>query len=88
MSVPLDAIMLEREREGRCPLCGTQTHTFTGDTVRQKVALDIEGHILRGRCLFCVPLPLPTHNTGLLELSQENPEAAQRNPALTPLPIM
>eukprot|EP00550_Attheya_septentrionalis_P002727 CAMPEP_0198290782 /NCGR_PEP_ID=MMETSP1449-20131203/8522_1 /TAXON_ID=420275 /ORGANISM="Attheya septentrionalis, Strain CCMP2084" /LENGTH=524 /DNA_ID=CAMNT_0043989327 /DNA_START=72 /DNA_END=1647 /DNA_ORIENTATION=- len=87
MSVrPLDAIMLEREREGRCPLCGTQTHTFTGDTVRQKVALDIEGQILRGRCLFCVPLP--THTTGLLEVSQENPEAAQCNPVVTPLPIM
>ena len=49
-------IMMEREREGRCSQCGTQTHSFALDSVPQKVVLNIEGEILNGRCLFCMPL--------------------------------
>jgi hypothetical protein len=56
MSVSMEVIRVERVREGRCPQCGTQTHSFTVDSVPQKIGLDIEGQILRGRCLFCKPL--------------------------------
>ena len=52
MSVSMEVIRVERVREGRCPQCGTQTHSFTDDSVPQNIGPDIAVQILRGRCLF------------------------------------
>jgi len=55
---PAMMIRLDREREGRCPDCGLETHTMVrrndGSFVREP--LNIEGEVLYGRCLFCNPL--------------------------------
>ena len=51
----------DRESEGRCGICGVQTHRLyyrnTGSgSVLCKDPLDIEGEVHRGRCLLCHPL--------------------------------
>jgi len=50
----------DREREGRCADCGAQTHEIRLDPQtgsHQKVPLNLEGEVHRGRCLLCNPLP-------------------------------
>ena len=55
---PAMMIRMDREREGRCPDCGLETHTMVrrndGNFAREP--LNIEGEVLNGRCLFCNPL--------------------------------
>ena len=50
-------IRMDREREGRCPDCGLETHTMVrkkdGNFERQP--LNIDGEVLDGKCLFCNP---------------------------------
>ncbi|KAL7451650.1 hypothetical protein ACHAWC_003481 [Mediolabrus comicus] len=50
-------IRMDREREGRCPDCGLETHIMVrrddGNFVREP--LNIEGEVHNGRCLFCNP---------------------------------
>lgn len=53
-------IRRDREREGRCPECGAQTHEVlldrhTSSAIR-KMPLNIPGEVHRGRCLLCKPL--------------------------------
>ena len=51
------AIRSDREREGRCPDCGLETHLIIrGDKGYEKTPLNVEGEVLHGRCLFCHPL--------------------------------
>lgn len=55
-------LQADRESEGRCGLCGVQTHRMCyRDTVMGnmlcKEPLDVEGEVHRGRCLLCHPLP-------------------------------
>ncbi|KAL7467997.1 hypothetical protein ACHAXS_008234 [Conticribra weissflogii] len=51
-------IRLDREREGRCPDCGLDTHKMVKGPDQRfvKEPLTIEGEVLNGRCLFCNPL--------------------------------
>ncbi|EED90519.1 predicted protein [Thalassiosira pseudonana CCMP1335] len=61
---------IDRERSGRCPTCGEQTHrveittttSADGEGVgrvvsKVKIPLTIDGMVYRGRCLICLPLP-------------------------------
>lgn len=51
------AIRADREREGRCPDCGLETHTMVRkENGFVKEPLTIEGEVLNGRCLFCNPV--------------------------------
>ncbi|KAL3804014.1 hypothetical protein HJC23_006405 [Cyclotella cryptica] len=51
------AIRIDREREGRCPDCGLETHSIVrSETGYEKTPLNVEGEVLNGRCLFCHPL--------------------------------
>ena len=53
----LSAIRLDREREGRCPDCGLETHAIVqSETGYDKTPLNVEGEVLDGRCMFCHPL--------------------------------
>lgn len=53
----LSAIRTDREREGRCPDCGLETHSIIrNETGYEKTPLNVEGEVLNGRCLFCHPL--------------------------------
>eukprot|EP00804_Cyclotella_cryptica_P027745 CCRYP_009182-RA/>CCRYP_009182-RA protein AED:0.30 eAED:0.30 QI:0/-1/0/1/-1/1/1/0/376 len=52
----------DRESEGRCGLCGVQTHRLcfrenAGHMILCKEPLDVEHEVRRGRCLLCHPLP-------------------------------
>jgi len=55
---PAVMIRMDREREGRCPDCGLETHSVVrrndGSFVREP--LNIEGEVFNGRCLFCNPI--------------------------------
>ena len=51
----------DRESEGRCGLCGVQTHRLCyadagGGSMLCKEPLDVEGEVRRGRCLLCHPM--------------------------------
>ncbi|KAL7504020.1 hypothetical protein ACHAXN_002572 [Cyclotella atomus] len=53
----------DRESEGRCGICGVQTHRFCyhdagNGSVLCKEPLDVEGEVRRGRCLLCHPMPV------------------------------
>ena len=54
---------IELLRLGNCGLCGMQTHEFVpGDVpsegcVPKGATLTLEGLVLRGRCLLCLPIP-------------------------------
>jgi hypothetical protein len=53
----LASIRLDREREGRCPDCGLETHSIVrSDKGYEKTPLNVDGEVLDGRCLFCHPL--------------------------------
>mmetsp|Transcript_41696 Transcript_41696/g.61236 ORF Transcript_41696/g.61236 Transcript_41696/m.61236 type:complete len:297 (-) Transcript_41696:545-1435(-) len=61
LPVTTDAdVRARREKEGRCADCGAQTHEvkrlgFRGKR-REKIPLDVEGEVRRGRCLRCHPI--------------------------------
>mmetsp|Transcript_10417 Transcript_10417/g.22649 ORF Transcript_10417/g.22649 Transcript_10417/m.22649 type:complete len:967 (+) Transcript_10417:201-3101(+) len=56
-SSPSKAIRRDREREGRCPECGLDTHRIImNDKGFELQPLSIKGEVLNGRCLLCNPL--------------------------------
>jgi hypothetical protein len=67
---PAMMIRMDREREGRCPDCGLETHTMVrrNDGSFAREPLNIEGEVLNGRCLFCFPLE---ENSGSETSSQQ-----------------
>lgn len=50
-------VKTRRDKEGRCPECGNQTHLVHGLVRKVKTPLDVPGVAFRGRCLLCRPLP-------------------------------
>mmetsp|Transcript_9696 Transcript_9696/g.21866 ORF Transcript_9696/g.21866 Transcript_9696/m.21866 type:complete len:880 (+) Transcript_9696:432-3071(+) len=56
-SSPTKVIKQDREREGRCPDCGLDTHRLVmNENGFDMQPLTIEGEVLNGRCLLCHPL--------------------------------
>jgi len=54
---PTKVIRQDREREGRCPHCGLDTHRIVmNDKGFELQPLTIEGEVLNGKCLLCGPL--------------------------------
>jgi len=54
---PNKVIRQGRERDGRCPDCGLDTHrVIMTDNSFELQPLTIEGEVLNGRCLLCNPL--------------------------------
>lgn len=54
-----DNIHHHREQEGRCHICGMETHELVGITGMgspELKPLTIDGEVLNGRCLLCNPL--------------------------------
>ena len=54
-----DNIQHHREQEGRCHICGLETHELVGVTGMgnpELKPLTIDGEVLNGRCLLCNPL--------------------------------
>lgn len=56
-STPSNGAQQDRERQGRCPECGLDTHRIVmNENGFELQALTIEGEVLNGRCLLCNPL--------------------------------
>lgn len=54
---PTKTIRKDREREGRCPECGLDTHRIVmNDDGFELQPLFVEGEVYNGRCLLCNPL--------------------------------
>ena len=64
-SSPNKVIRQGRERDGRCPDCGLDTHRIVmNDNAFELQPLTIEGEVLNGRCLLCRPLAENEMNEG------------------------
>lgn len=69
-------VELHRERQGRCGICGIQTHIF-GRRNTAPTPLTIQNDVLQGRCLLCHPFPLAPHSGDSSASPQEPPSTTR-----------